>query len=388
MPHSSAATEKSYEQLIAVVPTLTRIAPLKSLMPLLPDAILLHAGPPFADQEDLPAPVRNALFAAAEHEGLVANGSDVMALIADGRVMLRPAQDFGVVTPLAFVVGPSMYCLEVRDAKAPGLARFSPLNDGPMPNALRLGAVRPEGLALLRRITASIGGELAEGFEGPVPLLPILNTALGNGDDLHGQVAAAQGLVAALFTKPLSSESSQYLASANQFALNVIMAACALMIGAGAGAESAGITDSEMVIACGGNGLQLGYQIASRPGAWITLPANPPRGPKFPGKDDAVALPAIGDSAVIDALGFGAACLRLSPSLAEAYAGHVHEDYYSDSAHAPFVGPHPGFDDQSIRMGLDLTRPRSCLGINLGMVERSGTHGLIGRGVSPWPDAV
>ena len=386
MPHSSAATLRSFEELIAVVPTLTRIAPLRTLIPSLPDAILLHAGPPFADPDDLPAPVRNALFAAAEHEGLVANGADVLTLIKDGRVKLRPAQDFGVVTPLAFVVGPSMYCLEVQDAKAPGRARFSPLNDGPMPNALRLGGGRPEGIALLRSITGGIGADLAAGLEGPVPLLPILDAALGQGDDLHGQVAAAQRLVTAVFSKSLSAESTAYLASANQFALNVIMAASALMIGAGAGPDGRGIPEGNMVVACGGNGRELGYQLASRPGTWIRLPANPPHGPKFPGKEDAEALPAIGDSAVIDALGFGAACLRLCPSLAEAYAGHVHEDYFSDAAHAPFIGAHPGLSDQTVRMGLDLTRPRTCLGINLGMVERTGTHGLIGRGVAPWPD--
>ncbi len=378
---SSATTQKSYQKLIAVEPILQRIAILAELIPTLPDRTLLHAGPPFSDFNNIPKPMRHSIVATASLEGWATSEEDVFAKLQNGDLHLRPAQDFDVVTPLAFIVGPSVYCLEVVDQAAPGNRRFSPLNDGPAPYALRLGNGHPEGLALLRRLSTHIGPKLAEMITTPIALLTILDHGLKNGDDLHGQVAAAQEKVRTLFPDTDDAETKDYLASAGQFALNIIMAAASLMIGAGAG-----IADSDMVVACGGNGLEMGYKLASDPDIWITRPALSPVGVKFEGQEMAQALPAIGDSAVIDALGFGAACLRTTPSLAEGYRDHVHPDFFSPAAHAPFIGPHPALSDQSIMVGLDLTRSRTCLGINLGMVEKTGTTGLIGRGVSPWPE--
>jgi hypothetical protein len=167
------------------------------------------------------------------------------------------------------------------------------------------------------------------------------------------------------------------MSDANQFVLNVIMATAAVMLGAGAG-----IADSNLVVAAGGNGVHFGYKVASAPDTWLTLPATRPQGPKFPGKEDAAALPAIGDSAVIDALGFGAACLRFCPTLAEALEGHIDPAFLTPAAHDAFVGPHPGLGNRDVRVGLDLTRPISALGVMLGMVEAGG---ITGRGVAPWP---
>jgi DNA-binding MarR family transcriptional regulator len=130
---SSAATQKSYERLIAVEPVLKRIAPLQDLIPALPDRTLLHAGPPFSDLGKMPGPMRNSLVATASLEGWATSEDDVFAKLQNGDLQFRPAQDFGVVTPLAFIVGPSGYCLEVVDQSAPGNRRFSPLNDGPPP---------------------------------------------------------------------------------------------------------------------------------------------------------------------------------------------------------------------------------------------------------------
>ncbi|MDF2368642.1 MAG: MarR family transcriptional regulator [Sneathiella sp.] len=378
---SSLATQQSYKKLIAVEPALTRIEKLEDLIPDLPSRTLLHAGPPFSDLGNLPRPMRNSLVAAAQLEGWTTSEDDAFTKLKSGKIHLRPAQDFGVVTPLAFIVGPSAYCLEVEDIAAPGHRRFSPLNDGPLPYALRLGNGHPDGLALLHRLSEHIGAVLAKMLTAPIPLLPILDHGLRNGDDLHGQVAATQAQFRSLFPDPSDPETTAYLASAGQFSLNIIMATAALMIGAGAD-----VAESNMVIACGGNGQDVGYKLASNPSSWVTRPALPPVGVKFEGQEMAEALPAIGDSAVIDVLGFGAACLRTTPSLAEGYRGHIHPDFFSPAAHAPFIGPHPALSDSSIMVGLDLTRPRTCLGINLGMVERTGTTGLIGRGVAPWPE--
>lgn len=381
MTTADAATLESHRRLLAVEPEFSGIVRIRDLCPSLPPGTLLHAGPPFEASDALPAPVMNAAAAAALQEGLAETPAEARQQIESGAIHLLPAQDFGIVTPLAFVAGPSVWAVVVRDKNAPDNFCASPLNDGAPGACLRFGVDSAAGKALLSALTGRIGEEIASAFAGPAAMLPILASALRNGDDLHGQVAATNALIRSLFPGPLSPEAEQYFKDASQFALNVIMATSALMLQAGRGVEG-----SRMVVACGGNGRALGVKLAARPDEWITLPATRPVGMRMPGKEASTPLPAIGDSAVIDAVGFGAACLRFAPALYGPLADVIAKDYGSEAAHAPFIGPHPALDLPGLKVGLDLDRPRHCLGIMLGMVEETGQEGLIGRGVAPWPE--
>ena len=377
-----SATQHSYEQLIAAEPVLGRVGHLADLLPGVCEWTLFHAGPPFAAPDSLPAPVANAAVSAAMHAGFAATRENALNDIASGAIRLRPAQDIGLVTPLAFVAGPGTFCLEVADANRDGLRRLAPLNDGPLPDALRFGTGRAEGLALLRRLDGVVGPDLAQHAPQGAAMLPLLARGLAGGDDLHGHVAAAQAAFLDLAGRRISDETRAYMGDANQFVLNVVMATAAVMLGA-----AAGVAESRMVVAAGGNGIDFGYKLAGAPDDWVTLPATAPQGPRFPGREAAAPLPAIGDSAAIDAVGFGAACLRFSPTLRQALEGHVDAAFFTDAAHEAFIGPHPRLGQSSLRVGLDLTCPRPCLGVMLGIVEATGTAGLIGRGVAPWPSA-
>ncbi|WP_161973921.1 DUF1116 domain-containing protein [Hwanghaeella grinnelliae] len=386
MTSPKPATLQSYRQMLAVDPVLKRIARLSDLLDNLPDRTLFHAGPPFKSLKNLPAPILNASSAAAVQEGFADTLDAARSAVKSGDIHLCPAQDFGIVTPLAFVAGPSMYAVAVEDRAAPGQIVVSPLNDGPPSGCLRFGTANDAGRGLLDALCGEVGADLARGFSSspanPLALLPLMSAAIGKGDDLHGQVAAANALLRPALGSDLSDASEDYLDQAGQFVLNVIMAACGLMLKAGNG-----VAGSEMVTASGGNGQEIGYQIANAPGDWITLPATRPVGPALPGKEKSTALPAIGDSAVIDALGFGAACLRFAPTLHDPLKPHIPDIYANAAAHDAYIGPHPKFSYPGLKLGLDLSQPRQCLGIMLGMVEETGTEGLIGRGVAPWPDA-
>ena len=380
---ADAPLAESHRRMVESRPTLSRIAPVHALVPAIPARTLLHAGPPFADPAELPAPVFNSVVAAARLEGWVDDGPDgataVQSALARGAIGLSPGQDSGVVTPLAFVVGPSMPALEVVDAAGVGQSRVAPLNDGPPPHALRLGTGSPEGLAFLRHLHHAVAPALREALPGPVPLLAIMSSALEAGDDLHGRVAAMQASIMGILSADMQGATRDYLEAANQFALNVVMAAAAVMLSA-----AAGVRGSPMVVAAGGNGRDFGWKQSHAADRWVTGPAAVPVGPRFTGNEAARPLPAIGDSAVIDAVGFGAACLRFAPELAGPLAGHVDPCFMGGAAHDPFVGPHPAFPE-GIRVGLDLTRKRSCLGVMLGIIEATGRDGIIGRGVAPWP---
>lgn len=384
---AAEGTLESARRLLAVEPALAEIAPLRALASTAPEATLLHAGPPYRSLDEVPAPVLNAAAASAEAEGWAASPQEFRGALAAGRIRLAPAQDHGVVTPLAFVVGPSTPCLKAVDLARPDRFKLCPLNDGAPPHALRFGTASPEGLAALRRLTDAAAAEVATGLTSPIPLLPVLAAGLAGGDDLHGRVAAAQAALLARFARPLGPAAEAYLAEAGQFALNAIMAAAALMLSAGEGREG-----SAMAVGAGGNGARFGWRRADAPGVWITAPALQPVGVTFPGREAERALPAIGDSAVIDALGFGAAALRFSPELLAALApafeaGEIAETCKSEAAHAPYLAEHPALGQPGLRLGLDLDAPQRPPGIMLGMVEASGRHGLIGRGVAPWPMA-
>ncbi|MGB1007424.1 MAG: DUF1116 domain-containing protein, partial [Thalassobaculaceae bacterium] len=128
MDDVNTATRTSFDRLLAVKPVLADIAPLGALLPELPKKTLFHAGPPFERLNDLPAPIVNAAAAAAVHEGFATEHAAAREAIASGDIALRPAQDAGIVTPLAFVAGPSMYGVAVVDANNSARRIAAPLN--------------------------------------------------------------------------------------------------------------------------------------------------------------------------------------------------------------------------------------------------------------------
>lgn len=374
---SDRATRVCFERLLAVQPRLDGCAPLSAFVSL-PGKTLLHAGPPFQKSEAVPAPVLNSAAAAAQFEKWAADFTEAREAITCGDIRLVPAQDHAVVTPLAFVVSPSMPVLRVSDATANASPRYAPVNDGPPPAALRFGArneAQEERLMLLRRIGPALDLALRDG----ISILPVMRAGLDGGDDLHGRVSSANAAMIDALAPRLSGEAGDYLAVANQFVLNVIMAACALMIGAGAG-----VAESHLVTAVGGNGINFGWQLASAPGDWKTAAALPPVGPHFPPATGRRFLPAIGDSAVIDACGFGTAALRHAPDMIAALRGHVPDAYFETTASASFIGPHPAFA-QDLWLGLDIDAQGPVRGVMLAAIDAEGEAGLVGRGIAPWP---
>lgn len=374
---SGHATRLSFERLLATVPRLDGCAPLGSFVAL-PARTLLHAGPPFQPGAALPPPVRNAAASVALFEGWASDFNAACAALAQGDIGLAPAQDFGVVTPLAFVVSPSMPVLRVTDAEGRAPTRYSPVNDGPPPAALRFGS-RHDGQIERLALVGRIGPALSDALHDPIPALPILRAGLDGGDDLHGRVSGANAALTAVLAPRLSGEARDYLTLANQFVLNVIMGACAVMIGAGAG-----IAESRLATAAGGNGVEFGWQVADAPGVWRTAAAVPPVGPHLPHTAGRRFLPAIGDSAVIDACGFGAAALRYAPEMVAALRGLVDDSYFTAMASTRFFGAHPAFPSD-LNLGLDIDARGPRHGVMLAAVDAEGEAGLVGRGVAPWP---
>ncbi|WP_354677688.1 oxamate carbamoyltransferase subunit AllG family protein, partial [Cupriavidus plantarum] len=159
-----------------------------AVLPHLPPSVLLHAGPPFASVDAVPAPVRHAAVQAMLFEGLAADAAAAIALLGAGKVTLMPAQDHGVATPLAQVVSGSMPLAVVGDGAS---VAYAPLIEGPPP-ALRFGTRDAGARARLETVSA-YGLDILDGWlrVHAVAMMPLIAEALAHGDDCHGRTVAA-----------------------------------------------------------------------------------------------------------------------------------------------------------------------------------------------------
>src|SRR4051812_1766451 len=108
------ANRNALARLCAVQPVWTAVRTAQEALGL-PDSTLLHAGPPLDDPCRPPAPLLSSAVLCCLHEGWAKDESQAERLIASGRVALRPAQQYGAVTPLAAVISPRTALVEVAD---------------------------------------------------------------------------------------------------------------------------------------------------------------------------------------------------------------------------------------------------------------------------------
>jgi hypothetical protein len=330
--------------------------------PGLSDHVLLHAGPPFRSAP--PTPVIQSATQAILFEGLAAHVEEARDLILRGRVELRPAQDHGLVTPLAQVVSASMLVVAVKQGDQTG---YAPVIEGPAP-ALRFGSTSPETLQRLRDVTDWVGAAIAPIVRlHPIGLADIVRTALASGDECHGRTGIANQELMKRLTG-LDINGTLRLRANPAFVLAILMAAAA----------AAMQVHQSSIQAIGGNGIDFGIRRRGEL-AWRQVPASAPRGTRLAGFETAAALPAIGDSTVIDFCGLGGQALGAAPSLVAEWRDVLPPN--ATSRHENLVDPTSGIvDPQRI-----LRQSYSPL-INLGILDRDGIGGLIGRGIySPPP---
>lgn len=333
-----------------------------------PGRVILHAGPPVQPGR-IAQPLANSAIMAILYEGWAPDVASAAALLDRGDVRLLPAQDHRAMVPLAAVLSPSMAVQIVADADDPDNAVFSPLNGG-MALAQRLGLSGRQVLSHLRWINGNLASTLEIVADRDIPLIDIADAALEDGDDCHARTMVATGRLVKLLAPRLGGDTPErrFLDKASGFFLNLWMAAVKCVATAGQDEGSSVIT------ALGGNGVEVGLKLGGIPDRWFVAAASPPSGNLLTGyqKDD--RLGAIGDSALVDAMGFGA---MMSASMPGA----------GTPAHALtslFPQQHLSFARSRIRIGMP-ARKILELGagpdISLGILDRRGNGGRIGGGV-------
>ncbi|WP_326791771.1 DUF1116 domain-containing protein [Streptomyces sp. NBC_00841] len=409
------ADQRAFELLARCRPAWTGMTTVREVLG--EDRLLLHAGPPFSDPVTIPAPVLNSLALACVFEGWADDIEEGRRMVVSGEVPVGAAQDHDIVVPLAGAVSPSMALHVVHDlgpsdtdtdtATPTGLrrVRYAVLNEG-QEYALRLGTADLRIVAHHSWLNGAFAEELTAALvavleAGPVELYPLMSAALAEGDECHSRTLAGSRLVAARLREPasgsaspgpgLSERSTAFLDGAGAFALNLWMAAASLTLGA-----AEGVADATLITRAGGNGREFGVQLAGAPGRWFTAPATPPRGPVEPAHEGRRALGAVGDSAVVDVLGFGGQALEYAPAVRAALGEHLPEDAADRPARLlarPFAaGTGPGAPCASGGAGkyigtsaARITAAGTGPMVLLGMIEETGTHGRIGGGVFDTP---
>lgn len=352
----------------------------------LPENTLLHAGPAFDAPEQITAPILNSACVAAVYEGLARDFDQAEAMILDGEILLKPAQDHDVVVPLAAVVSASMPLHTVYDAWRGKQRVYAPINGGSGPSmrlGLRSESVLDHILWLNTRFLDVLRNGLAEG----IALVPLAVTGLAGGDDCHGRTPiATEALVKELKDRSPNGINDEdvleFMATSPSLFLNLWMAATKIMM-----KLAEGIEGSSFVTAAGGNGREVGIQISGLPGQWFTTPASVPNGKFDVDLPADRALGAIGDSAVVEAFGLGAMATDFNLAHKEGLAAYLPRDAKARTSGLS-VAAHPEFRALGVHLGSS-ARGAVAQGsgpmIGLGILDREGLAGRLGGGLYDMP---
>ena len=348
----------------------------------LDENVFLHAGPAFSSVASVCKPILNSAAVGAVFECIADNLDHAMNMLMAGEIELRPAQDYGVVTPLAGVVTPHMPLHYVYDGNHGRTVCLTPINGG-NGAAMRLGQCSDAAVAHMRWINGPVLDCLAAGLGEGLELIQFASAGLAEGDDCHGRtIAATQLLVNEISSRSkgdiANDEVRTFLNQSPSMFLNLWMAAskCIMM-------AASGIDGSSMITAMGSNGVDVGVQIAGLPGVWFTAPAAPPNGQIADTLDESRKLGAIGDSAVVEALGLGAMTINQSPEQMKNLGNFLPDDF-ADRVIALNGCEHFDFTLAKPPIGItarSIHEYGAAMVVALGIIDSEGELGRIGGGI-------
>lgn len=390
-----AANRRAVERLQAARPMLVGAGPAGELIPGLEGRMVLHAGPP-VEWELMCAPQRNAVCAACVLEGWAGTLEEAVALVGRGGVRLAPAHSLEAAGAMTGVISPSMACWAVRDEEGGGVG-YSPMNDG-SGDAFWLGVGSAESIRRQRTMAEAVAPGFAAALraEGPIDAFALCAQGIAMGDDCHMRHQATtmlllrQVLPAMAERAPRSVLPTARLLQANgHFALTVTIAAARAAL-----AGIRGTTGSSLVVFISRNGTDAAVQVAGLPDRWFTAPAPLVGDPLYrPGFSDEDAAPDIGDSALVECCGLGAAASAASPGVAAFLGGgmadaiertrRMRDICLAESERFRI----PALDGEGTPLGVDA---RACVDlgetplINTGILHRE-RGGQIGAGIARTP---
>lgn len=396
-PRRAAANRTAIERMLAAGAELIAVRPARECLGLA-DTEFLHAGPPLA-WEDASGPMRGALAGAVVFEGLVDTLEEAEEGLAAGRFTFAPCHSREAVGPMAGVVSPSMWMMELHDP-VHGNRAYCSLNEG-LGKVLRYGANGEEVLTRLRWMRDVLGPVLAEALEssGPLDTKAYVSQMLQSGDEGHnrnrtGTLLFLRDIMPHLFAQDRPQEDLaevvRFLGANDYFALNIVMPTCKL-----ACAAAKNVPGSSLVVTMARNGTEFGIQLSGTGDAWFTGPAQMPEGLFLGSFGPEDANPDIGDSAITETAGIGGFAMAAAPAIVRlvgadvAFALETTQKMYEIT-----LGEHPAhqipiLEFRGVPTGIDaaaVVRTGVLPQINTGMAGRIAGVGQVGAGLVNPPE--
>ena len=272
---ADAANELAVKALMASDPVLIDVRPAAEVIPGMSKTTILTSGPPLS-WEEYTGGQRRAILGGVIYEGLAVDLESAAEAIARGDVKVAGCHDYSCVGSLAGVTTASMPVLVVEDRNS-GHQGFCTLFEGETPSRLNYGVWNDAVAENLNRLANDIGPSLSavlRSVDGGIRLLPIMQRAVNQGDELHSRNTAASLLfLREILPALLALESSRaqtlvsYLTSGDYFFLRPAMAAAKVMAD-----RMVGIDGSSIVTAMAFSCKEFGIRVAGLGDQWFKGP--------------------------------------------------------------------------------------------------------------------
>jgi hypothetical protein len=389
-----AANAEVLRRLDGGTPLLTGVTTVAAAIPGL-GRTLLHCGPAIG-YTDAPDPLQRSMRAAAVAEGWADTLEQADAWLADGEIGLAPANEHAVVVPMATALGPGAP-LYVVENQAGGTTGYAPISQGP--GEVAWFGVASEAsvarLVFLRDVAAPVIGRILD-RSGPLDVLSLAAQAVAMGDDVHVRTQAATNLLIRTWLPHLTELGgpdgvafARFLSANHLFFLTLAMAAARSLT-----EWAAQVPDASIVTTMARNGTAFGIRL---PGSdrWFTADA-PEVGHAlyYPGQGAETSARDIGDSAVLELSGLGAAAAAGSPAVAQLLGGDLREAAGLTARLAAVCAGRssrfkiPALDNAGTPLGVDVRKVVE-LGITpavtTGILHLSAGTGQVGAGVAEAP---
>jgi len=390
-----AANAEVLRRLDESSPLLTAVTTVAQAVPGLGGRTLLHCGPAL-DYAEAPDPLQRSMRAAVVAEGWAYHLEQADALLARQEIGLVPANTHRVVVPMATALGASAPLYVVQN-QVGGTTGYAPISQGPGEVAW-FGCASEASVArlvFLRDVAAPVIGRILE-RTGPLDVLALAAQAVAMGDDVHVRTQAATNLLIREWLPHLtelggvdSAAFARFLAGNHLFFLTLAMGAARSLT------EWAGqVRDSSIVTTMARNGTTFGIKLPGADQWFVTEAPEVGHALYYPGHGPQTSARDIGDSAVLELSGLGAAAAAGSPAVAQLLGGRLREAAELTGRLAAVCAGRssrfkiPVLDNAGTPLGVDVRKVVE-LGVTpavtTGILHRSAGEGQVGAGVAEAP---
>lgn len=389
------ANQKVMDILLNGRPVWKDVRPALEAIPGMTRESILVAGPPLP-AEKITQPIRTSICGAAVHEKLAVSLDEAWQMVLDGRIKIKPAQDYACGCAACMVVSATMPVIVAEDPVYGGKG-YAPIHPGANPKVLRWGLYDGEVEQDLCWMRDEFGPALGQAVRasGGIDLVTVLAKTAGMGDENHNRQPAASMYLALQIIPhfmdvehPKKNDMVRFLAGNDRFFLHVMMAGVEALT-----VKAKEIPLSTVMAGMGGNGVEFGIQLSGTGNRWYTAPAPVIHGmllkPSYTEED---LLGYLGDSCVTEVYGLGGMSSIAGPAYARfTGATFAEAKERTEKARAVSLGEHtfapiPWDEYRGFPVGIDA---RKVVGYNILPISHGGsalkTGGQAGAGAAELP---